>query len=139
MRAMQCHVLRWSSFQKEQRYPQHSSVLFVCAATHPLHAGVVGHMSLALHYLATLNLPTISDIFYVIETFAYQRVCKTHIELSFFIVVSAFRPAPPAQVRFALERVGDGAGQSHRTGDIRPTLGNRECPQTWSAYSLLPS
>src|SRR5712692_6674795 len=87
MRAMQRHVLRWFSFEKEQRHPQHGSILLVCATAHPLHTRVVGYVLPALQHFAALDLPTAGNILHVVETFPNQRKCKTHVDSTFLFVI----------------------------------------------------
>src|SRR6516165_10323892 len=76
--AVQSHVLRGFSFQEEQCYPQHGGVLLNRAATHAFHAGIVGHVLFALHYLAPFDLPAPRDVVHIVETFANQGVRKSH-------------------------------------------------------------
>jgi hypothetical protein len=79
--AMQRHVL-WRLFlQEKERDPQHGGILFLRAATHSLHAGIVGHVLVFLHDLATLNLPKTSDIVHVIEALANESIGESHRRL----------------------------------------------------------
>src|SRR3954469_23816276 len=83
MRAVECHVLRWLPFEKEQRQPQLSCVLFLRSATHPLHARVIGNVSprLALEDLATLDLPPATRVLGIVQAVAHELERHCHLDL----------------------------------------------------------
>ena len=76
MGAVQGNVLRRLLVEKEQRQPQLRGVLLLRAATHPLHAGIVGDVFLSFQYCAAFDLPKSGDVIYIIQALSIECVGK---------------------------------------------------------------